>query len=172
MDKARARQLYELADRLSQVDVATLSEQQLSEREQMIARLQQELKQDVAEGAASQFDTSMHDQIKNATPQQLVKMAQEFAGDWMHYESELKLIQQAQRELQNNVTEAEVDESNAFTNARMNAIKAGKKEFTVNGKEYKVTGDTSDEKVVEDEITTEAYERLYRVFDFSNFKVE
>lgn len=114
MDKARARQLYELADRLSQVDVATLSEQQLSEREQMIARLQQELKQGVAE--------------------------------------------------------AEVDESNAFTDARMNAIKAGKKEFTLNGKEYKVTGDTSDEKVVEDDITTEAYERLYRVFDFSNFK--
>ena len=39
-----------------------------------------------------------------------------------------------------------VVESNSFTDARMNAIKAGKKEFTVNGKIYKVTGDTSDEE--------------------------
>tara|TARA_R110001606_G_scaffold7787_5_gene34102 strand:- start:77 stop:1618 length:1542 start_codon:yes stop_codon:yes gene_type:complete len=37
-------------------------------------------------------------------------------------------------------------ESNLFTNARMNAIKAGKDTFKVNGKTYKVTGDTSDEK--------------------------
>ena len=37
-------------------------------------------------------------------------------------------------------------ESNAFTNARMNAIKAGKDTFEVNGKTYKVTGNTSDEK--------------------------
>jgi hypothetical protein len=39
-----------------------------------------------------------------------------------------------------------VAESNPFTDARMNAIKAGKKEFTVNGKTYRVTGDTSDER--------------------------
>ena len=38
------------------------------------------------------------------------------------------------------------NESNPFTNARMNAIKAGKTEFTVGGKTYKVTGDTSDEE--------------------------
>ena len=37
-------------------------------------------------------------------------------------------------------------ESNPFTNARMNAIKAGKDTFKVNGKTYKVTGDISDEK--------------------------
>lgn len=39
----------------------------------------------------------------------------------------------------------DVAESNDFTDARMNAIKAGKTEFTVNGKTYKVTGDTTDE---------------------------
>jgi hypothetical protein len=39
-----------------------------------------------------------------------------------------------------------VRESNPFTDARMNAIKAGKKEFTVKGKTYPVTGDTSDEE--------------------------
>jgi hypothetical protein len=37
------------------------------------------------------------------------------------------------------------NESNVFTDARMNAIKAGKKEFSVNGKTYKVTGDIKDE---------------------------
>jgi DNA-binding CsgD family transcriptional regulator/GNAT superfamily N-acetyltransferase len=36
-------------------------------------------------------------------------------------------------------------ESNPFTDARMNAIKAGKTEFVVKGKRYQVTGDTSDE---------------------------
>lgn len=39
-----------------------------------------------------------------------------------------------------------VAESNPFTDARMNAIKAGKKEFTVKGKKYRVTGDISDEE--------------------------
>jgi len=38
-----------------------------------------------------------------------------------------------------------VAESNVFTNARMNAIKAGKDTFVVRGKTYKVTGDTTDE---------------------------
>ena len=39
----------------------------------------------------------------------------------------------------------DVEESNAFTDARMNAIKAGKKSFSVGGKTYPVTGDISDE---------------------------
>ena len=38
------------------------------------------------------------------------------------------------------------NESNPFTDARMNAIKAGKTEFKVGGKTYKVTGDTRDER--------------------------
>jgi 5'(3')-deoxyribonucleotidase len=39
-----------------------------------------------------------------------------------------------------------LDESNEFTDARMNAIKAGKDTFVVHGKTYKVTGDTTDER--------------------------
>jgi len=46
----------------------------------------------------------------------------------------------------NESIEQDVDESNVFTNARMNAIKAGKDTFNVGGKTYKVTGDTSDER--------------------------
>jgi len=44
------------------------------------------------------------------------------------------------------VREGEVEEGNEFTQARLAAIKAGKPTFTVAGKTYKVTGDTSDER--------------------------
>jgi len=44
MDKQRARQLYELADRLSKLDVNTLSEEQHQQRNTMIAKLQEEVK--------------------------------------------------------------------------------------------------------------------------------
>lgn len=54
------------------------------------------------------------------------------------------------------LNQAVMGESNPFTDARMNAIKAGKKEFTVNGKKYQVTGDTSDE---EEAIANEAVDR-------------
>jgi hypothetical protein len=44
-----------------------------------------------------------------------------------------------------------IQESNPFTDARMNAIKAGKDTFTIGGKTYKVTGDTSDEEAADEE---------------------
>ena len=44
MNKQRAQQLYKLADSLSKVDVTTLSEQQVQERNTMIARLSEEAK--------------------------------------------------------------------------------------------------------------------------------
>jgi hypothetical protein len=47
------------------------------------------------------------------------------------------------------MAEGDVEEGNDFTGARMAAIKAGKPTFKVDGKVYKVTGDTSDEKVME-----------------------
>ena len=43
------------------------------------------------------------------------------------------------------VTEDAVDEGNEFTKARLDAIAAGKESFTVDGKTFKVIGDTSDE---------------------------
>jgi hypothetical protein len=39
-----------------------------------------------------------------------------------------------------------IGEANAFVDARRKAVTAGEKTFTVGGKEFKVTGDTSDEK--------------------------
>ena len=44
MNKQRAAQLYELADRLSKLDVKSLSEQQRQQRSTMIAKLQEEVK--------------------------------------------------------------------------------------------------------------------------------
>lgn len=52
------------------------------------------------------------------------------------------------------VDEGDMDEGNDFTGARLAAIKAGKPTFKLNGKTYKVTGDTSDEKVMEREFTS------------------
>lgn len=49
MNKQRAHQLYELADRLSKLDVNSLSEQQLEQRNTMIAKLQEEV-QNLDEG--------------------------------------------------------------------------------------------------------------------------
>lgn len=44
------------------------------------------------------------------------------------------------------IKEEEMEEGNDFTKARLDAIRAGKPTFKVDGKTYKVTGDTSDEK--------------------------
>lgn len=52
------------------------------------------------------------------------------------------------------VGEGDMDEGNDFTGARLAAIKAGKPTFKLDGKTYKVTGDTSDEKVMEREFTS------------------
>jgi len=42
--------------------------------------------------------------------------------------------------------EADMGEGNDFTKARLDAIRAGKPTFKLNGKTYRVTGDTSDER--------------------------
>ena len=57
MDKQKARQLYELADRLSKLDVNTLSEEQLSHRNTMIAKLQEE-----AQGVKEEFNGEYDDE--------------------------------------------------------------------------------------------------------------
>jgi hypothetical protein len=44
------------------------------------------------------------------------------------------------------IEEADVEEGNEFTQARMAAIKAGRPTFKIGDRVYKVTGDTSDEK--------------------------
>ena len=55
-------------------------------------------------------------------------------------------------------------ESNVFTNARMNAIKAGKTEFKVGSKTYKVTGDTKDEKEAVANLAEETGKEMLKIF--------
>jgi hypothetical protein len=53
------------------------------------------------------------------------------------------------------VGEEEMEEGNEFTKARLDAIAQGKDSFTVGGKAYKVSGDTSDEKTQVESIDDE-----------------
>ena len=55
------------------------------------------------------------------------------------------------------IDEAEFEEGNKFIDARRDAIKAGKTEFEVDGKKYKVTGDTSDEKKQTEDYQADMY---------------
>jgi hypothetical protein len=61
--------------------------------------------------------------------------------------------------------EQPVEESNPFTDARMNAIKAGKNTFTVGGKTYKVTGDTSDEETAVEDVSPEDEKKFHNELD-------
>jgi hypothetical protein len=61
MDKVKARKMYELATRLSSVNASELTEQQLSERNSMISRLQEEM-QKMREGTTTQTATGVRHQ--------------------------------------------------------------------------------------------------------------
>lgn len=56
-----------------------------------------------------------------------------------------------------------ITESNVFTNARMNAIKAGKKTFNVHNKIYTVTGDIKDELEANTSKIDNITECLYKI---------
>jgi hypothetical protein len=72
MDKQRARQLYELADRLSKLDVNTLSEEQLSHRNTIIAKLQEEVREGITDTAN---DPGEYDQEGDMARQDLATAA-------------------------------------------------------------------------------------------------
>ena len=60
---------------------------------------------EVTENVASGYSSDMQARIKIATPQQLAQMAQELAGGPAQYQSELKMLQQAQAELRGKIDE-------------------------------------------------------------------
>lgn len=86
---------------------------------------------------------------------------QAYLGKKKYGEAGMKALQQAGREgaskdkmaairaRHDKMDEADMDEGNDFTGARLAAIKAGKPTFSVGGKTFRVTGDTSDEKMME-----------------------
>ena len=88
---------------------------------------------------------------------------QAYLGKKKYGEEGMKALQKAGREgvgkekmariraQHDKMDEAEVGEGNDFTGARLAAIRAGKPTFKVDGKTYRVTGDTRDEKQQVDE---------------------
>jgi hypothetical protein len=99
----------------------------------------------------SKLDVAKRQQIRESVTATLARY-DNVKGTKKHNEKEyfqLKLIKEAFDTFQ----EDDVEEGNEFIDARRQAIKAGKKEFTVGGKTYKVTGDTSQEMQSEDAVT-------------------
>ena len=71
----------------------------------------------------------------------------------------------------NGVDEAEVPEGNEFTDARKKAIDAGETEFEVDGKKYKVTGDTSDEKKQTENVVDNVEDGVEDIADAIKFRI-
>ena len=200
MDKVKARKMYELATRLSSVNASELNEQQLAERNSMIARLQEEMhKMREATAPAMEPSQAPHYNVNklgqeigidprqlkiaiqrsmtgNPTRQDTLTIADAFIsilknGDDQTIQNIANIIKSGNpRKDPTQESTASIAERNAFVDA-MRQVKKGDK-FTVGGKEFTKTTDhgTSDKEEVKEEINTEAYDRLRKVFDFSNYK--
>jgi hypothetical protein len=207
MDKVKARKMFELADRLSKVNASELTEQQLSERNSMITRLQEEMSKlreagltpSVGEPADNTPSQGTHYNVNklggeigvdprvlrtaiqrsmlgNPTRQDTMTLADAFLailknGDDQTIQRIANLIKSGnpRKEVPQEST-ASIAERNAFVDA-MRQVKKGEK-FNVGGKEFTKTTShgTMDKEEVKEEINTEAYDRLRKVFDFSNYK--
>ncbi len=199
MDKAKARKMYELATRLSNVNASELNEQQLSERNSMIARLQEEMKK-MREASTPAMEPSQapHYNVNklgqeigidprqlrmaiqrsitgNPTRQDTLTVANAFIsilknGDDQTIQNIANIIKAGNPKDTTQESAASIAERNAFVDA-MRQVKKGDK-FTVGGKEFTKTTDhgTDNKEEVKEEISTEAYDRLRKVFDFSNYK--
>ena len=206
MDKVKARKMFELADRLSKVNASELTEQQLSERNSMIARLQEEMSKlreagltpsigeptDNTPSQGTHYNVNklggeigvdprvlrtaiQRSMLGSPTRQDTMTLADAFLailknGDDQTIQRIANLIKSGNpREIPQESTAA-IAERNAFVDA-MRQVKKGDK-FTVGGKEFTKTTShgTMDKEEVKEEINTEAYDRLRKVFDFSNFK--
>jgi hypothetical protein len=209
MDKVKARKMFELADRLSKVNASELTEQQLSERNSMISRLQEEMSKlreagadpagikqagsNATPGQGTHYNINklggeigvdprvlrtaiQRSLVGNPTRQDTLTLADAFLsilknGDDQTIQNIANIIKSGnpRKEVPQEST-ASIAERNAFVDA-MRQVKKGDK-FTVGGKEFTKTTDhgTDSKEEVKEEINTEAYDRLRKVFDFSNFK--
>lgn len=201
MDKVKARKMYELATRLSNVNASELSEQQLNERNSMIARLQEEMNKirEASAPAAMEPSQAPHYNVNklgqeigidprqlkiaiqrsmtgNPTRQDTLTVADAFIsilknGDDQTIQNIANIIKAGNPRKDPTQESADaIAERNAFVDA-MRQVKKGEK-FTVGGKEFTKTTShgTMDKEEVKEEISTEAYDRLKKVFDFSNYK--
>ncbi|OUW01823.1 MAG: hypothetical protein CBD16_05040 [Betaproteobacteria bacterium TMED156] len=70
-------------------------------------------------------------------------------------EAEAEEAVEAEAEAEEVLPEEDVEEGNEFAKARQDAIDAGKDEFEIDGKKYKVTGDKTKSEAVEEEVAVE-----------------
>jgi hypothetical protein len=98
--------------------------------------------ENITESKAKRLHKNLSSQM-NLYESQLGSQAQKRTK---YYEMKLALEALTKHLAERMVDEEDVEEGNEFIDARRKAIAAGKTEFTVGGKTYKVTGDTSQEK--------------------------
>jgi hypothetical protein len=103
-------------------------------------------------------DGNRSEPMKDAAKEVDESALQAYLGKKKYGKEGMKALQQAGREgaskermasirdRHDKMDEAEFGEGNEFSGARQAAIRAGKPTFSVDGKTYRVTGDTSDEK--------------------------
>jgi len=204
MDKQRARQLYELADRLSKLDVNTLSEQQLEQRNSMIAKLQEEVagpkscwpgyrkvgtkpgtgkntgkqvndcekikEENVAEGIVDNEDKGEYDNEGG--------MAKDDLSTIEDAATELRSILSTDENLpewvQAKITKAMdyIDTARDYMKSKKNPVTETKVKPTefVNKNPKLTAVNIKQTDPVSEEINTEAYERLQKVFAFKNYE--
>jgi len=169
MDKQRAAQLYELVDRLSKLDVASLSEEQLAQRSAMIAKLQEEVK-GVAEGITDNEDAGEYDNEGG--------MAKDDLSTIEDAATELRSILTTDENLpewvQAKITKAMdyIDTARDYMNSKKSPVTETKVKPTefVNKNPKLTAVNIKKTDPVSEEINTEAYERLQKVFAFKNYE--
>ena len=209
MDKQRARQLYELADRLSKLDVNTLSEEQLSHRNTIIAKLQEEVQEGITDTAN---DPGEYDQEGDMARQDLATAANAAEELRSILDSDENLPEWVQSKITKAVDYLDtvrdymkskdhgVSEDNGDTEIRPGMRVSQGTVVKVNGNTVIVKTSNGDmmtmnihdvdqavaeakkpsprltpvdmkkSEPVSEEINTEAYERLQKVFAFKNYE--
>ena len=165
MDKQKARQLYELADRLSKLDVNTLSEEQQQQRSTMIAKLQEE-----AQGVKEEFNGEYDDEA-GMVQSNLRTMARAVNGLLDTIEDNDNLPEWAQEKIAKaemmttSVWDYLLSQKEQGMDPKVQGVAEAKKPSP------KLTPvDMKKSEPVSEEINNEAYERLQKVFAFKNYE--
>jgi hypothetical protein len=170
MDKQRARRLYELADRLSKLDVNTLSEEQRQQRNAMIAKLQEEVK------SVTGDTNGEYDDEAGMAKGSLQTMSRAVNGLMDTIQDSDDLPEWCQEKLSlaedylTTVWDYLLSQKEQGIDPKMESVDNGMPK-DVKNKNSKLTAVTMKKTdPVSEEINNEAYERLHKVFDFSNYK--
>ena len=175
MDKAKAQQMFKLADRLSKVNVNELNEAQRTEYSAMVAKLQEEAAK--VKESTGKFDKK---EVKPGVTQYTRKSdtytkdtGSSVAAPTVHTPSK-RIEDDNEREYDARDDDDIEESAPKGWEGTVKAMKKHKDEIDnpyalswyMKNKGYK----SHKKESVEEEISTEAYDRLKRVFDFSDYK--